>query len=222
MAVHNNRSLTLDRRSTKRPPAAESLRPLGQRLVNFFRGTNDHDRQPEAPQPPGWIDQEQWPMDDVLPRFPVVRQGYDCTAVDAHVAELERELSEVDRELAALRSQPVSRDEVASELKRVGEQTSAVLIAANEKRGQILREAQEEADRSVAEASATARAITEESEMRLRELQVQHEAVQQERERLLEEVRGVSRALAALADPAQQPASSQPAEASGDDELATP
>jgi hypothetical protein len=150
--------------------------------------------------------------EDVLLRFPVVRQGYDCTAVDAHVAELERELSEVDRELAELRSQSASRDEVASELKRIGEQTSAVLIAANEKRGEILREAQEEAERCVAEATATARAITEESEMRLRELQVQHEAVQQERERLLGEVRSVSAALAALADSRHEPLSDQPAE----------
>jgi F0F1-type ATP synthase membrane subunit b/b' len=204
MAVHNNRSITLGRDSGERS-GGTSPGPIVQRLANFFRGTKD--QQAAEPAPTGWVEGEQWPVDDeVLPRFPVVRHGYDCAAVDAHVAELERELAEVDHELAELRAHSASREEVDGEIRRIGEQTSAVLIAANEKCGEMLREAQEEADRCLAEAKASAKAITEEGEARRRELETQHEAIRQERDRLLEDVRTVSSALAALADSGEQPA----------------
>ena len=218
MAVDNNRGLTLDRKSTKGARGV-SLRPVGQRFANFLRGTSDNDERPGGPQPPRWLEQaELLPVGEELPpRFAVVRHGYDCTAVDTHVTELERELSEVDRELAELRTQSASREEVADEIKRVGEQTSAVLIAANEQREEILRGAQAQADRCVEEATGRASAITAESEVRLRELQVRYEAAQQEHDRLLEEVRNLSVALAALADrgpeaiePQAQQAGAQP------------
>jgi vacuolar-type H+-ATPase subunit H len=78
-----------------------------------------------------------------------------------------------------------------------------VLIAANEQRDEILRTAREEAGRSVADARAKATLITSEGEARLRELQAQHEAAERERDCLLEDVRNVSAALAALADSPQ-------------------
>lgn len=201
MAVHNNKALTFDRKSTKAARGV-SRRPVGQRFADFLRGTTDHDQRPGGPQPPRWLEQaEQLSVEEeVLPRFVVVRHGYDCTAVDTHVSELERELAEVDRELAELRTQSASREEVADEIKRVGEQTSAVLIAANEQREEILRGAQAQADRSVEEATGRASAITAESEVRVRELQVRHGAAQHEHDRLLGEVRNLSVALAALAD----------------------
>src|SRR5205807_9203430 len=113
--------------------------------------------------------------------------------------------AEVDRELAELRARSVSRDEVSNQIKRIGEQTSAVLIAANEQRGEILRMAREDADRRVAEATGRATSITAEGETRLRELQAQHDVARCERDRLLADVRRISAALATLAGSGEEP-----------------
>src|SRR5207237_775730 len=123
------------------------------RFADFIRGTNGHDPGADEEQPTVSIEDEQWAAnEEVLPRFPLVRHGYHCAAVDEYVTELEQELAEVDRELAELRAHTAPRDEVTDQIKRIGEQTSAVLIAANEQREEILRAAKEEADRRVAEA----------------------------------------------------------------------
>jgi len=204
MAPHNNRSPTLDRMPTDRSRGA-ALRPVRQRLTDLVRGPKAEDRPFEEPQAARWLEGEQWPENDVLPRFPVVRNGYDCAAVDAQIADLEGELSELDQELAELRAQPARRDDVADEIKRIGEQTSAVLIAANEQRAEILRGAREEADHWISDATAKATALTAESEVRLRELRSEHEAAERERDRLLDDVRAVSAALAALADSRNRP-----------------
>jgi cell division septum initiation protein DivIVA len=183
MAVHNNRS-------------------LGQHLSNFFRGLS-HDQGSDESQPAGFAEQERWPQEEVLPRFPYARNGYHCATVDTYVAELEAELADVERELAELRARSGPRDEVTDQIKRVGEQTSAVLIAANEQREAMLRAAREEADQWVTDARARAALITSEGESRVRELRAERELVERERERLFEEVRNVSAALAALAGPPQ-------------------
>ena len=156
---------------------------------------------------------ESGPADEVLPRFPIVRQGYDCPAVDEYITELERELAEADRELAEARGQAGPSEEVNRELKRIGEQTSAVLIAAHEQRDEILRSAREEADRSLAEAAARVTTLTNEAEARSRELEAKNTATRLERDRLLEDVRRVSAGLAALAESPGEPArSGQPGE----------
>jgi cell division septum initiation protein DivIVA len=139
----------------------------------------------------------------VLPRFPIARHGYDRIAVDGYVSELEQELAALDHELVELRARIDPAEEVASQIKRIGEQTSAVLMAANEQREEILRAARAEAERCVAEAGETARTLTEQGEVRLRELEAQTQAAQSERERLLGELRTISAALAAVADSAQ-------------------
>lgn len=212
MAVHHNRSPMLHRDADSHE---SSLGRVRQRVTNFLRGPKEDFDQALGTSE---IDAQQWGGEaEALPRFPLARRGYHCAAVDAHVAELERELAEVDRELVELRAQSVSRDEVSIEIKRVGEQTSAVLIAANEQREEMLRTAREEADRWVADARAQATLITSEGEARLRELQAEHEAAERERERLLDDVRNVSAALAALADSSQGTAS-LPVAASADPE----
>jgi cell division septum initiation protein DivIVA len=124
--------------------------------------------------------------------------------LDQHVADLERELNEVDRELAELRSHALSTDDVAGEIRRIGEQTSEVLITAHEQRGEILRVAREEADRCMAEAQARARSIRVEGEARLRGLAAENEAALRERDRLLGDLRGVSAALAGVVDAAEE------------------
>jgi vacuolar-type H+-ATPase subunit H len=209
MAVQNNRSLGAEHSSSERSRGV-SLAPVGQRVVNFLRGPKIQDDGYEEQQPTGVIEDDRWPEgEEVLPRFPLARRGYHCAAVDSYVAELEQELAEVDRELAELRAQSAPRDEVSIQIKRVGEQTSAVLIAANEQRDEMLRTAREEADRQVADATAKATLITANGEARLRELHSQHAAAGRERERLLDEVRSVSVALASLADSDRTPALAQ-------------
>jgi vacuolar-type H+-ATPase subunit H len=207
MAWDNDQSLAAHRKSGERSHGAR-LGSVGQRLTNYFRGVPDYAHEREDGQPTVGFEAEPWPEEheDVLPRFPIARSGYHCAAVDEHVAELEQELAQIDSELAELRASSVSRDEVSIEIKRIGEQTSAVLIAANEQRDEILRTAREEAERCVADARAKATLLTSEGEARLRALQVQHQAAEHERERLLDEVRNVSAALTALADsPADRP-----------------
>jgi DNA repair exonuclease SbcCD ATPase subunit len=216
MSAHKNQLLSFDRGSKRRSPRA-GLTPITRRIANTLRGTEDHDSPPWEQHLADWPEEQRGAAaEELLPRFPLTRHGYDCEAVDERIAELERELAAVDHELAELRAQRESRDEIANEIKRIGEQTSAVLIAANEQRDEMLREAQAEADRLVADAKATSRAVTTGGETRLRQLDAQTEAVHRERDRLLEDARSVSAALAAVADsayeriPPKQDATAQP------------
>ncbi len=213
MAVHSNRSPGLEHDSSERSRGV-SLAPVGQRVVNFLRGPKLQDEGYPEEQPTGVIEDERWSeSEEVLPRFPMSRNGYHPAAVDSYVAELEQELAEVDRELAEVKAHSAPRDEVSIQIKRVGEQTSAVLIAANEQREEMLRTAREEADRQVADATAKATLITADGEAKLRELQSQYTATGRERDRLLDEVRSVSVALASLADSGRTPASEEPGQA---------
>src|ERR1019366_3842950 len=109
-------------------------------------------------------------------------------AVDEHVAELERELSQ-------LRASERSDSSVAAEIERIGEQTSAILFVAHD-------QAQEQADRCVADAAANAVAISEEASRRLRQLDGETDSVWRERARLIDDVRHVSGDLATLAQEA--------------------
>jgi vacuolar-type H+-ATPase subunit H len=213
MAVHNNRSIGLERGESERSRGV-SLAPVGQRVVNFLRGPKLQDDGYAGEQPTGVIEDERWSeSEEVLPRFPMSRNGYHPAAVDSYVAELEQELAEVDRELAEVKAQSAPRDEVSIQIKRVGEQTSAVLIAANEQREEMLRTAREEADRQVADATAKATLITADGEAKLRDLESQYAATGRERDRLLDEIRSVSVALASLADSGRTPASEEPGQA---------
>src|SRR5579862_2075338 len=89
-------------------------------------------------------------------RFPWSLRGYRRSAVDQHIAELERELSELDRELAELQAAATLREEVAHEMRRIGEETAGILIEAHNQRDAIARTAEAEAQRLVADATATA------------------------------------------------------------------
>lgn len=211
MPSYDNRPLTF-LGANKPGPRRVNFGPVGQRLASVFRPTDDPDQRPEPSRLERWSPEEHEAVsDEARARYPLARNGYDCVAVDQHVTELERqvadlehELSEVDRELAELRSRALSTDEVATEIRRIGEQTSEVLITAHEQRGEILRVAREEADRCVAEAQARARTIRVEGEARMRGLAAENEAALRERDRLLGDLRGVSAALAAVVDTAEK------------------
>lgn len=209
MALYDNRSLVLDRGVKRRAP--HSFGAVGKRLGALLLGTGDPGPRGAAGALPA-PSQDDAPTEDhrLASRFPLARRGYDRDAVDAYVAELEHELAAVDRELADARGGGAVADEVASELKRIGEQTSAVLLAAHQQRDEILRQARDEADRSVAQATATSNALTANCEQRLRELNAQNEAAQLQRTRLLDDLRTISAALVTVADSADQRLAAQP------------
>lgn len=136
--------------------------------------------------------------------FPVAPLGYNRAAVDEHLAGLERELADLGRELAELRAQRDAEapPSVTEELERIGEQTASILVVAHDKASETTRRAQEEAERCIADAAANAVAMTEAAKRKLREIDEETDAVWRERERLLEDMRAVSKALASLADQA--------------------
>jgi cell division septum initiation protein DivIVA len=137
-------------------------------------------------------------------RFPWSLRGYRRNAVDQHIAELEEQIGELDRELAELRAAATLREEVANEMRRIGEETARVLFEAQHQREAIVRAAEEEAHRLVADATGKATSITSESEARVRELEAQRNAAHQERDRLLENALASSAAIAELVHAARQ------------------
>jgi cell division septum initiation protein DivIVA len=135
----------------------------------------------------------------VLPRFPITRQGYDTVAVDGYVAQLEAELTELDQELADLRSGAASGSGATAEIERIGGQASAILLAAHDSARDMTEAAQTRADRCISEAEANAAAITADGSRQLSELQSKMEALRREQDEILEDVRRTADALSALA-----------------------
>lgn len=127
--------------------------------------------------------------------------GYRRRAVDHHIAELEHEIGELDTELIELRAAATLREEVAAEMRRIGEETAGVLIEAHQQRASIVRAAEEEARRLIGDASA-----------RVQQLEAQRDAVHQERDRLLHNAFAASTAIAEAVRAAHQeiPAVSRP------------
>jgi cell division septum initiation protein DivIVA len=130
-------------------------------------------------------------------RFALAPFGYNRAAVDEHLAGLERELE-------ALRAQQAPMASITDELERIGEQTASILVVAHDQAHETTRLAEAQAERCVADAAANAVQITAEAKERLRELDAETDAVWRERERLLEDVRVVSAALANLANQASE------------------
>jgi hypothetical protein len=144
-------------------------------------------------------------------RFPLAPLGYNRTAVDEHLSRLEREVAE----LRALRQPAMS---ITEELEWIGEQTASILVVAHDKAHETTLRAQEQAERTVAEAAASAAAIVESARRRLGELDAETDQVWHERERLLDDVRIVSVALADLADEAAERFPAADGAAAGADE----
>ncbi len=152
---------------------------------------------------------EQAPESDRAPsRFPLAPLGYNRLVVDEHLGELEAELEE-------LRSREQPPMSISEELEKIGEQTASILVVAHDTARETTRQAQEQAERCIADAATNAVAITEEATRRLHQLDEETDLVWQERERLLEDVRGLSASLASLADQAAErfPAESKPPQA---------
>jgi hypothetical protein len=185
----------------KRRSAGSRFGDLGDRLARTF-GSFDRTRQ----ELPHWEpDSElEYPLpgdtvawDPTAERYPIVRRGYECAAVDEHVAELEREIAE-------LRERRTNASSVAAEIDRIGEQTAAILRVAHEQAQKITREAQAQADKCLSDAAANAVAITEDANVRLRQLDSEADSVWQERSRLIEDARSVATQLFSLAEDAAE------------------
>lgn len=204
MASYDQRSLELPRWQKQRS-SSSGVRELWQRTTRMLAGAAGGDLDTQATAVTARLPEEADAGDDKFaPRFPLARHGYDRLAVDRRVAQLERDLAEADRELVALRTGADSSEQVKNEIRRVGEQTSAVLVAAHQQRDEMLRNAKAEADRVLSGANANARAITAKAEARVRELDAQNEAVRRERARLLDDFRTLATGLGAVVDAAQE------------------
>jgi cell division septum initiation protein DivIVA len=178
---------------------------LAGRFANWMTGTDQlsEDGTALVPQP----ESESAPANDGDPpatsesddstRFPLAAFGYNRSAVDEHLTGLERELGELRGKHAPMAS-------ITDELERIGEQTASILVVAHDQAHETTRLAQEQAERCVADAAANAVQMTAEAKAKLRELDAETDAVWRERERLLEDVRVVSAALANLANQASE------------------
>jgi hypothetical protein len=137
--------------------------------------------------------------DLLLARFPIARRGYDCDAVDERVDELEAALSETQRELAELRGQIPPKAEIAAEIERLGEQTSAILITAHDKASETVSLAQAQAQTCVADAASYVAALREEAKVERRRAESETASLQREHARLIEDIENTAAALSALA-----------------------
>ncbi len=212
--------VTLDH-PVKRRSAAERFAHFSDRIARSLPGTVrgvDDDHEPTMVSEPEYPDDDQvtsWY--EVVPRFPIARSGYDCGAVDDHIAMLEQELAELDGELADLRARVPAQDEVAAEIQRLGEQTSAILLAAHDKARDTTRQAQEQADRCIADAAANAVNITAEANRQRDQIEDDVRRLFGERTRLLSDMETLAGTLATVAReasnrfPAPPAASSTPA-----------
>jgi hypothetical protein len=194
--------------SVKRKPGPSRFGNLSDRLARTFGGYERETGATRAWTPPEDLEYADDlgiapPWDPAGPRYPVARHGYDRAAVDEHVAELERELAEL-----RARTQPGSS--VTAEIERIGEHTSAILTVAHDKAHEMTRQAQEQADRCVADAAHNAVMITEDAKRRLRQIDADTDAVWHERARLVEDVRGVAATLVSLAEAAVERFPSEP------------
>jgi cell division septum initiation protein DivIVA len=200
MSDFDRQTSTLYEEPVRRRPGGSRFGELGGRLARTFGG---YDRTQEEPQ---WDAEEDLEYSAGVETeafsaqatpFPISRNGYDPAAVEQRVAELEREL---DR----LRGSTTSKDAVAAEIERVGQQTSAILLIAHERAQEITRQAQEQADRCVADAAANAVQMTASAKRKLSDLDTETDSVWQERARLLEDARNVATALFTLVEEAEE------------------
>jgi cell division septum initiation protein DivIVA len=201
VAANRRRSVAVTRDN---PKASAAFARGSAHAARALRGARD--RYVVAPEPIEEDDAVDEPLPELMggegaAPFAVAPLGYNRQAVDEHLAELERELSELrdGRGGVPVAEPPMS---VQEELERIGEQTASILVVAHDKAHETTQMAQEQADRCISDAAANATAITEEAQAKLREIEAETEAVRRRRDSLIADARGVAASLVALADEA--------------------
>jgi cell division septum initiation protein DivIVA len=205
-----NRTASRDRNdgrdeSQKRRAAGSRLGGLGDRVSKAFSKLDPVTTSREPNGAPFQVYDHMAPAyddDPMLPRFPITRQGYDCDVVDQHVTELEAELAQLEREIGELRAHAATKGAATIEIERIGEQTSAILVAAHDEAQETIRLAELQAHNRIAEATSYAAAVTEEANVHLRRVEADKLSVSRERARLMDDIKTTASALTLLADDA--------------------
>jgi DivIVA domain-containing protein len=126
--------------------------------------------------------------------FKPSRRGYDREEVDSYVAQLHRQI----RELQSQQQTPDAA--VRSALERVGDEVADILKQAHNTSDEIVATAQREADAHRDEAARQAAHVTAVAEQRVHELDLDTDRIWGERERIVADARDLSRQLTQLAD----------------------
>jgi DivIVA domain-containing protein len=127
--------------------------------------------------------------------FNTSRRGYDREEVDAYVAQLQRQIRELQKQ-----PPPTPDQAVTDALERVGEEVSGVLKQAHQSAEELVRIAQREAKQHREEAARDAAHVTSVAEQRLHELDLDTDRIWGERERIVADARDLARQLNQLAD----------------------
>lgn len=120
--------------------------------------------------------------------FPVVLRGYDRLAVDAYV----KKTTQLIAELQATRSPEAA---VRRALERVGEQISGILQRAHDTAEEITVQSRREAEDRLEQVRREAAQITANAEARLKDLDGDIDRIWGERQRIIDDVRDLSREL---------------------------
>jgi len=132
------------------------------------------------------------------PHFPIVLRGYDRVAVDDYV----QRTNEVLTELRSTRSPDAA---IRRALERVGEQIAGILQRAHDTAAEITASSRREAEDRLIDARREAEEIVVAARARLEEIDVETDRVWAERERIVEEIRGLAQELLGLSDGAASP-----------------
>ena len=130
------------------------------------------------------------------PEFRLIRRGYEPAAVDAQIELLRRRIVELE----TMSSSPEAAVEHA--LEQFGQEVAGVLSRAREAAAEITGTAQRDADELMARTHAEATDMTQRAERRVRELDLDAEAILAERDRIINDARELARQLLALAQSA--------------------
>src|SRR2546423_1374266 len=141
--------------------------------------------------------------------FPMAMRGYERAAVDAYVTR-------VNRIIAELQVSRSPQSAIMHALDEVSEETRGILERAHETADQIAARSRAKADDRIRDAEREARALLDDAEVRVRELQADADAVSDERLRLIDDARRVAEELQALADDAGERFAPEPAEPEAD------
>ena len=143
------------------------------------------------------------------PEFRLIRRGYEPTAVDAQIerlhrrtAELEQQIAELEKEIAELERSSSPEAAVEHALEQFGQEVAGVLSRARETAHEITGSAQRDADELMAETRREMTDMTQRAERRVRELDLDAEAILAERDRIINDARELARQLLALAQTA--------------------